>query len=157
MEGYKENGLNLENNSIVNPPLEVLKQGKESILDWFEAQKAQLNEIKIIIIGDGKAGKTSLLRRLKENTFDDKEAQTDGVNIESIQFGEYETFKKQASIHHLTGHFWDFGGQEIMNATHQFFLTNRSVYILVLDARDCLLYTSPSPRDATLSRMPSSA
>ena len=25
------------------------------------------------------------------------------------------------------------------------------------DARACLLYTSPSPRDATLSRMPSSA
>ena len=25
------------------------------------------------------------------------------------------------------------------------------------DARICLLYTSPSPRDATLSRMPSSA
>ena len=25
------------------------------------------------------------------------------------------------------------------------------------DARNCLLYTSPSPRDATLSRMPSSA
>ena len=24
-------------------------------------------------------------------------------------------------------------------------------------SRDCLLYTSPSPRDATLSRMPSSA
>ena len=30
--------------------------------------------------------------------------------------------------------------------------------MLVLDfLRDCLLYTSPSPRDATLSRMPSSA
>ena len=25
------------------------------------------------------------------------------------------------------------------------------------DNKDCLLYTSPSPRDATLSRMPSSA
>ena len=25
------------------------------------------------------------------------------------------------------------------------------------DGEDCLLYTSPSPRDATLSRMPSSA
>ena len=25
------------------------------------------------------------------------------------------------------------------------------------DKKDCLLYTSPSPRDATLSRMPSSA
>ena len=31
--------------------------------------------------------------------------------------------------------------------------------LLFLDAQDstCLLYTSPSPRDATLSRMPSSA
>ena len=29
--------------------------------------------------------------------------------------------------------------------------------ILLGEAEDCLLYTSPSPRDATLSRMPSSA
>ena len=28
---------------------------------------------------------------------------------------------------------------------------------LIADLEDCLLYTSPSPRDATLSRMPSSA
>ena len=28
---------------------------------------------------------------------------------------------------------------------------------IVPDGKDCLLYTSPSPRDATLSRMPSSA
>ena len=28
---------------------------------------------------------------------------------------------------------------------------------LELQAQHCLLYTSPSPRDATLSRMPSSA
>ena len=27
----------------------------------------------------------------------------------------------------------------------------------IQDLQDCLLYTSPSPRDATLSRMPSSA
>ena len=27
----------------------------------------------------------------------------------------------------------------------------------VVDSETCLLYTSPSPRDATLSRMPSSA
>ena len=33
---------------------------------------------------------------------------------------------------------------------------NTKKYILD-EKRDCLLYTSPSPRDATLSRMPSSA
>lgn len=32
-------------------------------------------------------------------------------------------------------HVWDFGGQEIMHATHQFFLTDRSLYLLVLDGR----------------------
>ncbi|MCB0631878.1 MAG: TIR domain-containing protein, partial [Lewinella sp.] len=31
--------------------------------------------------------------------------------------------------------FWDFGGQEIMHATHQFFLTKRCLYLLVLDSR----------------------
>ena len=29
--------------------------------------------------------------------------------------------------------------------------------MLCAESADCLLYTSPSPRDATLSRMPSSA
>ena len=30
---------------------------------------------------------------------------------------------------------WDFGGQEIYKATHQFFLTKRSLYVLVADSR----------------------
>ncbi|MEH2298752.1 MAG: hypothetical protein V7K88_06780 [Nostoc sp.] len=30
---------------------------------------------------------------------------------------------------------WDFGGQEIYHATHQFFLTKRSLYALVADTR----------------------
>ena len=34
-------------------------------------------------------------------------------------------------------------------------LAERGVPVVVLE--NCLLYTSPSPRDATLSRMPSSA
>ena len=31
---------------------------------------------------------------------------------------------------------WDFGGQEIMHATHQFFLTQRSLYLLVINGRE---------------------
>ena len=33
-------------------------------------------------------------------------------------------------------HVWDFGGQEIMHATHQFFLTERSLYLVVLSGRE---------------------
>ena len=35
--------------------------------------------------------------------------------------------------------------------------TNKLLVVCVTSNRGCLLYTSPSPRDATLSRMPSSA
>ena len=37
------------------------------------------------------------------------------------------------------------------------FRENEVVDERLMDSGDCLLYTSPSPRDATLSRMPSSA
>ena len=39
----------------------------------------------------------------------------------------------------------------------QFFLERPNRLVTRDQLRDCLLYTSPSPRDATLSRMPSSA
>ena len=30
---------------------------------------------------------------------------------------------------------WDFGGQDIYHATHQFFLTDRSLFLLLWNAR----------------------
>jgi len=136
MHEHSISGLSLYGNTIESPPLEIIKQGKKSVLDWFAAKKGKLNEIKIILIGEPGAGKTSLLKRLKNNTFNPtNEPPTDGVNIEDIAFGMCDTFKEQTSLRDITGHFWDFGGQEIMNATHQFFLTKRSIYVLVLDAR----------------------
>ena len=41
--------------------------------------------------------------------------------------------------------------------TNYFYKYNTSLNGLMLHHNVCLLYTSPSPRDATLSRMPSSA
>ena len=134
-EWINEGGLHLDNNPLTSPPIEIAQQGKEAILAWFAANKKALNEIKLILIGDPKAGKTSLLRQLQYGEFKPDEEQTDGINIERLSFGELATFKGQKDLHDLHAHCWDFGGQEIMSATHQFFLTNRSVYVLVLDAR----------------------
>ena len=56
--------------------------------------------------------------------------------------------------------------KKIKNNEYQFFFAENGVEALSLInsvenidmvLSDCLLYTSPSPRDATLSRMPSSA
>ncbi|MFC2141124.1 COR domain-containing protein, partial [Acidobacteriota bacterium] len=104
--------------------------GKEAVrayLESLEGKKRVLNEVKMILVGDGGAGKTSLVKRLLGDKFDTNEPQTHGINIK-----HWEVESEQAMIKINT---WDFGGQEIMHATHQFFLSKRSLYVLVLDGR----------------------
>ena len=123
-------------NPIENVPIEIIKQGKAALKAWFAANKKKLNEIKVLLVGDAEAGKTSICKRLKDNTFNKHEKQTDGIKIEKLVFGDLPTFSQQTQLHGLSAYVWDFGGQEIMTSTHRFFLTNRSVYILVLEARN---------------------
>ena len=49
--------------------------------------------------------------------------------------------------------------KDVASFCYAYFLNKRQVAKHLQDTRyiSCLLYTSPSPRDATLSRMPSSA
>ncbi|AKB44605.1 COR domain-containing protein [Methanosarcina vacuolata] len=125
-----EKGIFLEGNPLENPPIEIVKQGREAVINYFkslEGEKKPLNEVKVLLVGDGEAGKTSLLKRLLGEGFDGNEHQTQGINIKKWGFKDKN---KEIKVN-----FWDFGGQEIMHATHQFFLSKRSLYILVLDSR----------------------
>jgi small GTP-binding protein len=127
---FREKGIFLEGNPLENPPIEIVQQGREAVINYFkslEGEQEPLNEVKILLVGDGGAGKTSLVKRLLDGGFDGNELQTQGINIRkwTVQNGERE----------IKANFWDFGGQEIMHATHQFFLSKRSLYILVLDGR----------------------
>jgi small GTP-binding protein len=125
-----------KNENSQKPPVEIVSQGKDAVRNWFKATKKKLNEIKVLVVGDAEAGKTSICKRLEFKTFDKHEKQTDGIKIRKFEFEKLKTFENQKELHGLTGYFWDFGGQEIMKSTHQFFLTHRSVYILVLEARN---------------------
>ena len=131
----KLKSFNVNNNPILTPPIEIAKQGIDSIKKWYEAEREQLNEIKISLLGDGKVGKTSLLRRLKYDEFNENEKSTEGINIDYFNFSEMDTFTTQTNLEGITGVFWDFGGQEIMSSTHKFFMTKRTIYILVCEAR----------------------
>ncbi|MBW4487425.1 MAG: leucine-rich repeat domain-containing protein [Trichocoleus desertorum ATA4-8-CV12] len=86
-----------------------------------------LNEAKLLLIGQGSVGKTSLINRLLYNRFNRHESQTDGLNI--------ETWNIHVNSKDVRLNVWDFGGQEIYHATHQFFLTKRSLYLLVCNCR----------------------
>jgi internalin A len=86
-----------------------------------------LNEAKLLLIGQASVGKTSLINRLLYNRFNHHESQTDGLNI--------ETWNIHVNSKDVRLNVWDFGGQEIYHATHQFFLTKRSLYLLVCNCR----------------------
>jgi internalin A len=129
---YLENQINFYGNPIETPPIEIVKQGNEAIIAYFESieeESIPLNEVKILFIGHGGSGKTSLKKAIKNEPFDINEGTTKGiehdeiVNIESKKIGNIKAY------------LWDFGGQEKMHPTHKFFFSKRSIYILVLDAR----------------------
>ena len=136
--------LYLHDNPGLGIPIEVLGASSQTvknengipaspkkILDYYFRIKTQchpLNEAKLIMVGFGAVGKTSLVNRLLYDRFDGSEKKTAGIQISqwSIKLRQTED---------ITLNVWDFGGQEIMHNTHQFFLTERSLYLLVLNGR----------------------
>lgn len=111
-------------------PPEILQQSAQEIVSYILSQqstasKTFFNESKMIIVGQGHVGKTSILNRVINNIYSE-ESSTEGIDISSW------SFMKQRQNYKLN--VWDFGGQEIYHATHQFFLTKRSLYLLVWDA-----------------------
>src|SRR5579883_3406514 len=103
----------------------------QAILDYYfriQAEQQPLNEAKLILVGFGNVGKTSLVNRLLHASFDPNSKKTEGIQITPWTLRLHDT-------EDITLHVWDFGGQEIMHSTHQLFLTERSLYLLVLNGR----------------------
>lgn len=122
----------LGNNPLEYPPNSVVQLGGESIKNYYEASESfgyePLSEGRIIVVGDGSAGKSSLIERVLHDTFDQGKTQTNGIFIEHWELTRPDN-------RHLTFHIWDFGGQEIQHAVHKFFFTEGCIYVLVLDNR----------------------
>jgi hypothetical protein len=117
-------------NPLISPPYEIAMQGIDAIRQYFANLKPEdqpLNQVKILLVGDGAAGKTSLVKQLLDEAFDQHEDTTHGISIRG--------WDVEAGGQPVKVNIWDFGGQEIMHATHQFFLSKRSLYVLVLDGR----------------------
>jgi internalin A len=123
-------GLHLAGNPISAPPMDVVEQGRQAILNWFEEQKKgmrPLNEVRVMLIGPGSAGKTSLMHRLTHDGYSDNEETTHGINLETWLVKDDERTVKV--------NLWDFGGQQMQHSVHKFFLSNACLYVLVADNR----------------------
>ena len=124
--------LDLSGNKITKIPLEILNsKDPKKIFNYLRqirtSETRPLHEAKLLLIGQGSVGKTSLIERLIRNKYDKNQPQTDGLNV--------ETWNVQVNSKDIRLNVWDFGGQEIYHATHQFFLTKRSLYLLVCNCR----------------------
>ena len=134
--------LGLEGNDRLPIPPEILEDGHApSILRYIEQLagdevKRPLNEAKMLLVGEGQVGKTSLVDMLLTGQADAKRKQTDGVEIRRWAVRPISREGAPADNGTVQLNIWDFGGQEIMHATHQFFLTKRSLYLVVLNARE---------------------
>jgi internalin A len=129
LRGLRHLGLN--DNDLPIPP-EVLSRPDApdeiwAYLDSIRDNRRALNEAKLLVVGEGSVGKSSIIRRLTRGDFAPDERKTEGIDV--------TRWSVPANGADVTVNLWDFGGQEIMHATHQFFLTRRSVYLLVVDAR----------------------
>ncbi|HEX5731603.1 MAG TPA: COR domain-containing protein [Blastocatellia bacterium] len=128
--------LNLSGNQLPIPP-EALAD-PEDVKAIFAALAGagsgeRLNEAKMLVVGDGKVGKSSVVEQLLYGTFNPQKETTLGVEINDemkVVQGEVTGEGEPVKLN-----IWDFGGQEIQHSTHQFFLTTRSLYLLVVDAR----------------------
>jgi len=119
---------------LVRPTVEIAEQGPEAVRNYFRELAEQgedfLYEAKVLILGEGGAGKTSLLRRLYQP---DRELPTEDQTTRGIDIHRQDFVGNHGRPFRLN--VWDFGGQQIYHATHQFFLTKNSLYLLVDDTR----------------------
>lgn len=125
--------LRVSGNPLVSPPQEVALQGTRAILTYLRenlrASRQQWTS-KLLFVGEGGVGKTSLLRSLKGESFDPQQSTTHGIEIRKLGVSHPTLHGTQMNLT-----CWDFGGQEIYHATHQFFLTDKSLFMLVWNAR----------------------
>ena len=133
---------NLQSLFLNNTPLyeklppEIRRRSSQEIIRYIlemqsAAPKRYFNETKMVVVGQGSVGKSCLINRLIHGVYENQHS-TEGIAIEPWDFpASYAGLDTQENYRLNV---WDFGGQEIYHATHQFFLTHRTLYVLMWDA-----------------------
>ncbi|MEM7086898.1 MAG: COR domain-containing protein [Bacteroidota bacterium] len=132
LEGQTK-AISVSENPWVNPPPEIIKQGNDAIEEYFqqkeESGEERLFEAKLILLGDGRSGKTSLANRLLGKELPEEKDRTEGVDIiigdYSFSLGNEKDFKLNI---------WDFAGQDKYKTLHQLFYTESSLYVMVAES-----------------------
>lgn len=124
--------LKLEGNPLAEPLPELMQRGTEALLSYLTslADAVSNYEAKLLLVGEGNVGKTSLVASLAGEEFVEGRDTTHGIEIHPLSFVHPENGAE------MTLRAWDFGGQEVYRITHQFFFSRRALYLLVWHPRE---------------------
>jgi len=133
--------LDITKNRIKGIPKEILNQkGKAPLLYLHQLQLGSQTtfRMKLMLVGAGNVGKTSLLKsidrfchKVKVRQDEAPNVATDGIDITEIYIKNKALPSAEDRIHFSA---WDFAGQEVYYATHNFFLSHRAIYLVVFNA-----------------------
>jgi internalin A len=125
--------LYLYQTRISGVPAEVLSQTQydncldslRAYLRALESGSVESTDVKLLILGNGRIGKTQICRRLRKEKYDVRIASTHGIIVSSASLQQSE------DVSPMLFHLWDFGGQDIYHGTHALFMRTRAIFMLV--------------------------
>ena len=134
---YYGDGISFPNTTVKGVDMTIFDQPQNVILRWFESLKKDdtipLQEVKVVFLGDGEAGKSHTIARLLNDGNDPRPQDFDDTATPGIVIKDkhYMLDGRDVNVH-----YWDFGGQEILHSMHRMFLTERTLYVVLINARD---------------------
>ena len=124
--------LRLEGNPWNEPLPGLIATGTLDVLTYLRslAESDEQYQAKILLVGEGNVGKSSLVAALRDDPFVEGRPTTHGIELRVLRVPHPSLPVKIAL------NTWDFGGQEVYRITHQFFFSRRALYLLVWKPRE---------------------
>ncbi|MGC1480572.1 MAG: COR domain-containing protein, partial [Chthoniobacterales bacterium] len=89
---------------------------------------APLPDFKIMVLGNGRIGKTQICRRLLGESYIQDADSTHGITVTTTSLAAHAGTEEAGDV---LAHLWDFGGQDIYHGTHTLFMRSRAVFFVV--------------------------
>ena len=123
----------LLSNPLKDPLPDLVERGSVALASYLRTLEDAIPQYdaKLLLVGEGNVGKTSLSAALRGFPFVEGRDPTHGIEIKPLIVRH-----PNLDDANMTLRAWDFGGQEVYRASHQFFFSSRAIYLVVWKARE---------------------